>query len=237
MMLTVFIRVVVLYGVSVLAMRLMGKRQVGQLQPYELVLALMVAEIAASPMEDVATPLLHGLVPIMSLLFLHGVFTALALKSPGVRRILNGVPGVVIREGNVDYGQMKRMGYTVTDLLEELRGLGYEDISHIHTAILETNGRLSAFPKGAFSPVTCNDMCLKQGEGRMPLLLVADGKVQEKEMEQTGRSRAWLQKQLQRAGVKSEKEVLLASLNGKGEMFVQPKGHRPSCILPPEVEE
>ncbi len=236
-MLTVFIRVVVLYGVSVLAMRLMGKRQVGQLQPYELVLALMVAEIAASPMEDVATPLLHGLVPIMSLLFLHGVFTALALKSPGVRRILNGVPGVVIREGNVDYGQMKRMGYTVTDLLEELRGLGYEDISHIHTAILETNGRLSAFPKGAFSPVTCNDMRLKQGEEHMPLLLVADGKVQEKEMGQTGRSRAWLQRQLQRAGVKSEKEVLLASLNGKGEMFVQPKGHRPSCILPPEVEE
>lgn len=230
-MLTIFFRVVLLYTFSVIAMRLMGKRQVGQLQPYELVLALMVAEIAAAPMENMATPMLHGLVPILGLLVLHGVCTALALKSQTLRQLMYGIPGVVIREGVVDGRQMKRMAYTVTDLLEELRGQGYEDVSHIHTAILETNGKLSVFPKAAFAPVTCRDLQLKTEPMQMPLLLIADGAVQQKHLLACGRNEAWLLQQLSRVHIHSVKQVLLASLNGQGELFVQGKKQPVSHIL------
>lgn len=232
-MLTIFVRVVILYAVSVLAMRLMGKRQVGQLQPYELVLALMVAEIAAAPMEDVAIPLLHGLVPILGLLFLHGVCTAWAVKSQGARRMMFGVPGVVIREGNLDFRQMRKMGYTITDLLEELRGLGYADVSRVHTAILETNGRLSAFPKAAFAPVALADFQVDKPDEKMPRILISDGRVQQRELEKSGHDGAWLAGRMAKAGIGSEKQVLLASLNGEGQLFLQPKAG-PARILPGE---
>lgn len=235
-MLTVFFRVVLLYAFSVIAMRLMGKRQVGQLQPYELVLALMVAEIAAAPMEDVATPLLQGLVPILGLLVLHGTLTALAVKSMKVQRMLFGVPGVVIREGSMDARQMKRMGYTVTDLMEELRGLGYQDVSQIHTAILETNGRLSAFPKAAFAPVTTGDMQMNLPQPEPPYLLIVDGRVQKKHLQESGHDALWLMGQLKKAQISSEKHVLLASLNSEGELYLQVNQPCAAIILKTEGE-
>ena len=222
-MLTVFFRVVLLYAFSVIAMRLMGKRQVGQLQPYELVLALMVAEIAAAPMEDVSTPLLQGLVPIL-------------VKSMKVRRMLFGVPGVVIREGSMDARQMKRMGYTVTDLMEELRGLGYQDVSQIHTAILETNGRLSAFPKAAFAPVTTGDMQMNLPQPEPPYLLIVDGRVQKKHLQESGHDAFWLMGQLKKAQISSEKHVLLASLNSEGELYLQVNQPCAAIILKTEGE-
>lgn len=234
-MLTVFVRVVILYGLSVLAMRLMGKRQVGQLQPYELVLALMVAEIGASPMEDMNTPLFYGLVPMLGLVFLHGVGTALSMKCMPVRRMLFGMPGVVIRDGALDEKQMRLMGYTVTDLMEELRGLGYEDVSRVHTAVLETNGRLTAFPKAAFAPLTPGDLGLETPEEGMPHLLIMDGRVQKKHLQECGRDEKWLWERLGRAGMAPE-GVLLCSLNGRGEMFVQAKNRHEAVILPGEED-
>lgn len=222
-MLTIFIRVAILYGVSVLAMRLMGKRQVGQLQPYELVLALMVAEIAASPMEDMDAPMFHGLVPILGLLALHGVCTALALKCMPARRMLYGVPGIVIRNGIVDYNKMKHMGYTMTDLMEDMRGQGYEDIAKVHTAILETNGKLSVFPKAMYAPVTAEDMQLKVQEKGMPFPLVVDGRVQKQHLKECGHDERWLDMQLEKMGIRRKKNILLASLAGDGQLFVQEK--------------
>lgn len=235
-MLAVFIRVVVLYLFSVLAMRLMGKRQVGQLQPYELVLALMVAEIAASPMENMGTPLLYGLVPTLGLMVLHGVCTALSVKWLPVRRLLNGRPGVVIRQGCMDTVQMQKMGYTVEDLMEELRGLGYPDISEIETAILETNGRLSAFPKTVFEGVQKQDVLQNTPEKGMPRLLVVDGQVQKEHLMETGHDDAWLKRQLEKAGEKRTCDVVLASLNGEGRMYVQGKRKDRPCIFSAEGE-
>lgn len=220
-MLVVFIRVVVLYLFSVLAMRLMGKRQVGQLQPYELVLALMVAEIAAAPMENMGTPLVYGLVPILGLLVLHGVCTALAIECMPVRRLLFGKPGTVIRQGKMDIKQMRRMGYTVEDLTEELRGLGYGDVSEIEAAVLETNGRLSAFPKAAYAPLTPEDMGMAVQEKGLPRLLLVEGKVQKKELQESGRDMRWLQKQLEKAEIGQMKDVMLMSLDGQGNVFLQ----------------
>ena len=152
----------------------MGKRQVGQLQPYEFVLALMIAELAAAPMEDIGTPLLYGIVPILGMMFLHGLAALLSAKSMLFRRALSGGPSVIIRKGVIQYHEMKRLCYTVSDLLEELRAQGCLNIADVCTAILETNGRLSVFPYGNKRPVTPEDLKIQAGYEGIPMTLVVD---------------------------------------------------------------
>jgi len=222
-MLTVFTRTLILYALSVLAIRLMGKRQVGQLQPYEFVLALMIAELAAAPMEDIGTPLLYGIVPILGMMILHGLAALLSAKSMFFRRMLSGGPSVIIRKGVIQYHEMKRLCYTISDLLEELRSQGYLNIADIHTAIMETNGKLSIFPYAQKRPATPEDLHLSPPEEGIPMTLVVDGRIQKDHLQRCGLDDAWLKKQLKRAGTPDEKDILLASLDTQGKLFIQQK--------------
>lgn len=222
-MLTVFTRTIILYLVSVLSIRLMGKRQVGQLQPYEFVLALMIAELAAAPMEDVGTPLLYGLVPILGLMILHGLAALFSMKSICFRRILSGGPSVIIRNGVVQYEEMSRMCYTTSDLLEELRTQGYLNIADVCTAILETNGKLSVFPHAGKRPLSPEDMQISVPYEGIPLTLVVDGRIQHEHLKRSGQSLSWLENQLHSLGISSSRSVLLASLDTQGRLFVQGK--------------
>ena len=230
-MLTVFVRTVILYGVSVAAIRLMGKRQVGQLQPYEFVLALMIAELAASPMECVGTPLLYGIVPILGMMALHGLMTLLTGKCTPLRRFLSGGPSVIIRDGAIQYGEMRRMCYTTTDLMEELRGQGYLNVAEVNTAILETTGKLSVFPKGASRPVTTGDLNLPARDEGIPLTLVVDGRVQREHLKKCGRTEPWLREQLASHGYPDPRQILIASLDSGGGLFVQGKGENEQPAL------
>ena len=223
-MLTVFVRTLILYVVSVLAVRLMGKRQVGQLQPYEFVLALMIAELAASPMESVGTPLLYGIVPILGLLLLHGLGTLLSVKSTAVRRLLSGGPSVMIRRGVIQYDEMRRMCYTTTDLLEELRAQGYLNVADVCTAILETSGKLSVFPHANKRPATPEDLRLQVDYEGIPMTLVVDGRVQRDHLKKCGLTESWLLDRLRPIGYGDMSQVLLASLDTQGKLFVQGKG-------------
>ena len=229
-MLTVFTRTLILYALSVSAIRLMGKRQVGQLQPYEFVLALMIAELAAAPMEDIGTPLLYGIVPILGMMFLHGLAALLSAKSMLFRRALSGGPSVIIRKGVIQYHEMKRLCYTVSDLLEELRTQGYLNISDIHTAIMETNGKLSVFPHAQKRPATPQDLNLSPPEEGIPMTLVVDGRIQQGHLQKCGLDEAWLKNQLQAAGLPSEKSILLASLDTQGKLFIQLKAQNRSPV-------
>lgn len=222
-MLTVFIRTILLYLLSTLAVRLMGKRQIGQLQPYEFVLALMIAELAAAPMEGVGTPLLYGIIPILGLLVLHGLGTLLSMKSVKARKLLSGSPSVIIRNGVIQYAEMKRMCYTVSDLLEEIRGQGYLNIADVGTAIMETSGKLSVFSRGNKRPVSMEDMHLPASYEGIPMTLAVDGKIQREHLKKCGLDENWLLKQLGKLGYHGIEEVLLASLDTKGKMYVQGK--------------
>lgn len=230
-MLTVFMRTLILYAVSVAAIRLMGKRQVGQLQPYEFVLALMIAELAASPMESMGTPLLYGIVPILGMLALHGLATLLTVKFPRVRRILSGGPSVIIRQGVIQYGEMRRMCYTVTDLLEELRAQGYLNVADVCTAILETSGKLSVFPHSGKRPVIPEDLGLTPAYEGIPMTLVVDGRVQREHLKKCGQTEQWLMAQLKQLGCAGPDQVLLASLDTQGKLFVQSKDESRSMHL------
>lgn len=220
-MLTVFIRAMILFVFAVLSMRVMGKRQVGQFQPFELVVAIMIAELAATPMEDVGTPLLYGIVPMIALVTLHGLMTVLSLKSQKFRSLISGIPTVLIKNGVIQLRELEKICFSLNDLMEELRMAGMLDPSQVGTAIMETSGQVSVFPKAAQRPVTPQDLGLAVNREGIPLTLVLDGRLQPDNLALGGLTPSWLLQKLRALGYHSPGEVLLCSLNTSGEMMVQ----------------
>ena len=153
-MFIVMFRTIILYIIVVIAMRLMGKRQIGELQPFELVITIMISELASLPMQDVRIPLIHGIIPIITLLVLEIIISLLELKSEAARAIFCGRPSILIKSGIIDVKELKCQRFNVTDLLEELRLQGYYNLEEIRYAILETNGQLSVITKNETSSVT-----------------------------------------------------------------------------------
>ena len=151
-MFTGLVRTVILYLLIIAGVRLMGKRQVGELEPSELVLSLIIADLASVPMQDFGIPLLTGVVPILTLLSLTMILSVLTMKSVRFRALLCGRPSVVLRDGRIDQREMARNRLTVDELLEELRCQGYTDLAAVKYAILETNGQLSVLPRTGTSP-------------------------------------------------------------------------------------
>ena len=165
-MLVSVIRTVIIYLLVVIAIRIMGKRQIGELQPTELVVAIMISDLATLPMSDTAIPLLYGVVPILMLIALEMILSFLCMKSPKIRQAASGRPNYIIHRGKIDQREMKKTRYSLSDLLEELRMLNVFDISTVYSAILETNGKISVLTR------ECKD--------DRAYVLVCDGVVQER---------------------------------------------------------
>jgi uncharacterized membrane protein YcaP (DUF421 family) len=208
-MFTGLARTVILYILIIAGIRLMGKRQVGELEPSELVLSLIIADLASVPMQDFGIPLLAGIIPILTLLSLTMIFSLLAMKSLKFRAMLCGQPSVVIRNGLVDQREMARNRLTVDELLEELRCKGYTDLSMVKYAILETNGQLSVLPYANQKPPTARQLKVPVEEGGLPLVVVSDGKLLEENLRVLGRDRNWLDKQLAQRDCRSLDLVFL----------------------------
>jgi len=220
-MMTMFLRAMILFVSAVVSMRLMGKRQVGQFQPFELVVAIMIAELAATPMENVGTPILYGLVPMMALVMLHGVMSLLAMKSQGWRRLINGEPTVLVKEGAIQQEALEKLCFSLSDLMEELRMAGILDMAQVGTAIMETSGQVSVFPKAKQRPLTPEDLNMPVKKEGIPLPLVLDGKIQSGNLPGAGLTEKKLMERLKPLGFSQAAEVLFASLNPAGELLVQ----------------
>lgn len=208
-MFTGFIRAVILYIVIITGIRLMGKRQVGELEPSELVLSLIIADLASVPMQDFAIPLLSGLIPILTLLAMTMILSVLTMKNVRFRAFLCGRPSIIIREGKLNQYEMARNRLTVDELLEELRGQGYTDPGTIQYAILETNGRLSILPYPDQKPITPQLLALPVSKVGLPLVLISDGRVLDHNLTALGRDRNWLKKQLEAHHCHDPHEVFL----------------------------
>jgi len=169
-------------------MRLMGKRQLGQLEPFDLVTALMISELAALPMEDNRMPLISSMVPIATLVILQIITSIIQLKSEKARTLLNGEPSILIKDGEVDLKELRNQRFNLDDLLEELRLNGYFNLSDIHYAVLETNGNISIMPKEENTPITPKVLNLSVQEKPMPMIIINDGSINKQNLEKVGKN-------------------------------------------------
>ena len=222
-MFTGLMRTLILYILIIAGVRLMGKRQVGELEPSELVLSLIIADLASVPMQDYGIPLLAGVVPILALLALTMMLSVLTMKSVRFRALLCGRPSIVVREGVPDQREMARNRLTVDELLEELRGQGYPDLSAVQYAILETNGRLSVLPFAGERPPTARELGVRARESGLPRVVVSDGRVLEDNLRALGKDRAWLREELGRRGCREPGEVFLLLADEAGQTFLTKK--------------
>lgn len=222
-MLVMFVRTIVLYLIVMIAMRVMGKRQIGQLQPSELVIAIMISEVASIPMQDIGAPLLSGVVPIITLLVAEVVISMISLKSRRARRLLSGYPSILINNGKINEQELAKSRFNVDDMLEELRLKGFDDIAEVAYAILETGGQISVIPKTAAKPATVGDLKLNLPEVKMTFTVISDGHIDKEELEMANKNIEWINQQLKNHNIKSHKDVFLATIDSSGNLFVQTK--------------
>ena len=220
-MVIVFIRALILYLVVVVVMRMMGKRQVAQMQPFELVIMIMIADLAATPMEDTDIPLINGVVPIIALLSIQVLASYFSLKSEGFRDFICGKPSILIHKGRIDQSEMYRLRVNINDLLEALRNKDYFNISDVQYAILETNGQMSIIPKADKRPVETADIGIMVKEEELPVTLITDGKLNNNKLKKTGHDKKWLMDQLKKQDIDSIKDVFFASLSSDGSFYIQ----------------
>lgn len=217
----VFMRTLVLYIVVVTVMRIMGKRQIGELQPFELVIAIMLSELAAVPMQDTGIPLIHGLIPILTLMFLEIFLSYVTLKSRRIRKLVCGTACVLIQHGQVVEGELRRQRFNLDDLMEELRLSGYLNISDIEYAILENSGKLSIIPKSSVSPVTRKDLNLSQTEVALPVSLILDGQLIYNNLNYIGQDKKWLLNKLKEFNINKIEDAFIAMMDSNGKLYVQ----------------
>ncbi len=222
-MFVVLIRTIVLYLFIVVGIRLQGKHQIGELEPSELVLALIIADLASVPMQDNGIPLLSGLIPIVVLLAISSIISVLCTKSIRFRALMCGKPSIVVENGQVLQGELERSRLTIDELLEELRIQGYTDIQTIKFALLETNGQLSVLPYAAEKPVTAAQMGVATQEPGLPVVLVSDGRLLEHNLKGLGYEGVWLEKQLASHGLASHRQAFLLMVDETGTTYCVPK--------------
>ena len=220
-MLTIVFRAVIIYLVVLFLYRLMGKRQLGEMQPFELVLTLIIADLATIPMAEVSVPVLHGIVPLFTLVVLHYVLTFFSKISNKFSSFLSGKPVIVINPEGIDNKALKDLDISVDDVFEAIRGCGYFKIEQIQYAIMETNGKMSVLPKSQFAPVTAQDMKLKPEKSTIPINIISEGKINKSNLQIARIDEMEIQKLLQKAGAKKVKDVLVMTVDKNGSVYVQ----------------
>ena len=187
-----YLRTLFLYLVLIFAVRLMGKRQIGEMEPAEFVVTMLVANLAAIPMQDGAIPLYSGLVPILTVLGLELVLSGAIMRSVKLRRLLCGKPVILIDNGKLLQGNLRMTRVTLDELAGKIREKDVMDISQVQYAILETDGNLSVFPYPKYNPASAMDAGIQAKEQFLPIVLVDDGKLIERNLEKSGQSRQWV---------------------------------------------
>ena len=227
-MLVPFFRTLVLYLCIILAVRLMGKRQVGEMQPAELVITILVSAVAAVPMQDLKIPLAHGLIPVFTLIAAEVLISALSLKSVSLRNLLSGKPVPVIRRGQEDQKALRKLRISLDDLLEDLRLSGVFDLRQVAFAQVETNGRLSVLVQAADLPVTARQMGQEARDNGPFYVLVADGRADPRALKALGRGQDWMDSILRANGAETPRQVFLFCADKQGNIIFLKK-ERQSC--------
>ena len=222
-MLITFFRSIVLYIIVLIVMRLMGKREIGQLQPFELAIAIMIADLASIPMTEIGIPISNGIVPILGLLLMHLIISVINLKSVKAREIICGKPSILIYRGRIDEKVLRKERFTVNELQERLRASNVVNISDVEYAILETSGQVTVIQKPNKRNTIPEDFNIMPEYEGIPYDLVVDGKIMEDNLQKLGKDYNWLKKEVNKFKINPQ-DALLVTIDGRGQMFCQEKG-------------
>ncbi len=224
-MLVTLIRTIFLYIIVLIVMRFMGKREIGQLQPFELAISIMIADLASIPMSDTGIPIWNGITPILGLLVMHLLISIMNMKSMRIREILCGKPTILIYRGKIDEKALIKERFTLNELQERLRGNNIVNIGDVEYAILETSGQITVIQKPNKRNTTPEDFNIMPDYEGIPYDLVVDGRIMTENLKQIGKDENWLKKQVEKFNIKPQ-EALIVTYDGKGQIFCQEKNKK-----------
>ncbi len=212
----IFIRTVIIFVTLFIVMRLMGKRQIGEMQPYELVITLIISELACIPMEDPSIPLLYGVIAILTVYLLHQIVCIVDLSVHGAKTVLSGKPSVVLNKNGIDDTQLKKNNLDVSDLIESLRVEGYFSLDAVDYALYESEGTFSALPKKDYDKM----------QNSLPVIIVDEGKFVKHNIELTKQTKGYYLQILRGHGCDELKKVLVLTVDGNGKAYLQQQGKK-----------
>lgn len=219
----VFLRTLIVYISLLITLRLMGKRQLGEMELSEFVVAALIADLAAHPLQDIGIPMINGLIPIITLFCCELLISGLTMKNLRLRTLFFGEPSLLIENGQIKQREMQKNRFTLDELLEEMRAQGATDLAKVHTAILETDGRLNIVLKSTELPVTAGMLNLSVPQSSPPEVLVNDGRIIEDGLRRCGLNLPWLETKLKELGVQSASELFVLTVNSKNEIYYAKK--------------
>lgn len=215
-MVIIFIRSLATFVVLLIVMRLMGKRQIGEMQPFELVLTLLIAELACIPMADISVPLVYGIAAILAVFILHQLLSVIEQTSRAAKRIISGKPSLVLNKNGVDFAELRRNNMDVEDLIESMRSAGYYSLDDLDYAIFESNGKLSAKEKIEYD----------RKKTALPVLLIGEGKIIKKNLALIGKDEKWVLDRVKDKGVNKIKDVGVMTIDGSGKVYFQKENEK-----------
>ena len=221
-MILIFVRTIIIYLLVLFVMRFMGKRELGQMQPFELVIAMMIADLASTPMAEIGNPILYGIIPILGLLMMHVIISVINLKSIKMREIICGKPRILIYRGKIDEKAMIQENFTINELQERLRVNNINNLGDVEFAILETSGQISVVQKPEKRILRPEDFNIEAKYEGISYDLIIDGQVMTDNLEKLNKDYNWLVDEIGKFNAKPE-EILVAVLNGDGTIFCQKK--------------
>ena len=219
----IIIRTIIIYLALLVTMRVLGKRQLGELELSEFVVAALIADLASHPLQDLGIPMINGLVPIFTLFCCEVLITGLSLKSIRLRGFLFGKPSFLIVRGKIDQAEMRKSRFTSEELMQELRSKSCTDISSVEYGILETDGTLNVILFPAERPATAGQLGISTSDGGYPSIVINDGRVIDTNLRKLGLDRNWLSAELKRQGRGSEKDIFLMTVNQSRKVYISVK--------------
>ncbi len=219
-MLITFIRTIIIYVFVIVVIRIMGKRQIGELEPSELVVTIIISEVAAMPIQDNSQPVATALVAIVLLLIMEIIISFTAYKSRSLRKILYGTPSVLFSKGKINQSEMERQRFNVNDLMEIIRNNGASSLDEVDYVLVETNGNVSVLLNAQERPVTMKDLKLEALPVEMSYIIIDSGKINLKNLQKIGFDENWLMKRLEESSIKRVKDVFCMGANRNGEVFI-----------------
>lgn len=218
-MLLIFVRTILIFAVTFLIIRLMGKRQIGEMQPFEFVITLLIAELASIPMADLSIPLGYGIIAVLTIFIMHQTLTVIEKKSSFLGKVISSKPSIIIDSEGINFKEMKKLNISINELQENLRNAGYSNFDEIEYALLETNGKFSILKKQQ------SDSESKPPKTPLPVCIIEEGKFKEWELQRIKTSKAFFEKLLAKQGVKSLKDVEVATIDNNGKFYFQSKNN------------